>query len=169
MKSILDYDPISGLFTWKVSPTASVNIGDIAGSINGKGYIVIRINNNGYLAHRLAWFYVHGYFPEYEVDHNNRIKHDNRLENLKEATRSCNQRNIGLASNNKSGVKGVSFDKRAHQWRSDIVVNTKLHYLGRYNDFNDAVCARLAAEQCLDWPGCDSNSPAFQYVKKNIL
>lgn len=59
--------------------------------------------------------------------------------------------------------------KEVRKLFSYIAINKKLKFLGRYNEFENAVCARLSAEQCLDWQGCDSESPAYQYVKENIL
>jgi len=92
------------------------------------------------------------------------IKYHNWWDNLREATQQCNQRNVGTRSDNTSGVKGVTWHKRDKQWVAQICVNKKNKSIGYYADFDDAVCARLAAEQCVDWAGCDSSSPAYQYV-----
>jgi Fe-S oxidoreductase len=75
-------------------------------------------------------------------------------------------RNTGNHKNNISGVKGVWWNKNRKRWNAYIFVNTKLKYLGAYKNFDEAVCTRLAIEQCLNWDGCDSNSPAYQYVQK---
>jgi len=163
---VLDYNVKTGIFKWKISG-GSIRENRIAGSIreDGDGYIEICINGKYYLAHRLAWFYVHGYFPEHGLDHMDRIKHHNGIDNLREATQSCNMRNTGNLKNNTSGVKGVHWHKLAKKWNAKIMVLNKTKHLGLYKDFNNAVCARLAGEQCLDWANCDSSSPAYQYVK----
>lgn len=163
----LMYNPWTGYFYWKVSNTNSVHINDIAGSKHKKGYIMIGINGIRIYAHRLAWFYIYGYMPEHGIDHKDRIKHHNWILNLREATQQCNTRNTGNRKNNTSGIKGVSWHKKTNRWKSSISSN-KEKSLGAYKDFDDAVCARLAGEQCLDWEGCDSCSPAYQYVKENI-
>lgn len=128
----------------------------------------ICIDYKNYSAHRLAWLYIHGYLPENQIDHINRQKIDNRICNLREVSSQCNTRNTGNRIDNKSGVKGICFDESRGNWIVYIEVNQKRTYLGRINDFDESVCLRLCAEQCLGWSGCDSNSPAYQYVKKNI-
>ena len=73
----LMYNPWTGFLYWKVSNSNRIKIGNIAGYKRKDGYIQIRIDTKLYLAHRLIWFYVKGYFPEYGVDHNNQITHHN--------------------------------------------------------------------------------------------
>jgi len=165
----LVYNKLTGVFRWKISNTNSVKIGSKAGCIDKlNGYAVIGINNQIYLTHRLAWFYEYGYMPENMIDHIDRIKHHNWILNLRETSRQCNLRNTGNPKDNTSGVKGVYFCKKSNKWYAQIPKNKKQKVLGYYKDFDDAVCARLAGEQCLAWESCDSNSPAFQYVTENI-
>ncbi|MDP8268316.1 MAG: HNH endonuclease signature motif containing protein [Candidatus Tenebribacter davisii] len=164
----LDYDPLTGIFIRKISNNQSVKIGEIAGYKNSEGYIAIRVNTTQYKAHRLAWFYVYCYFPENDIDHIDRVKHNNRISNLREVSRSCNIKNAGNRKDNKSGVKGVTFSKRDRYWTAMIAINQKTKNLGTFKDFDDAVCCRLAVEQCLNWEGCDSCSPAYQYVKNHV-
>ncbi|MDP8268305.1 MAG: hypothetical protein P9L97_06200 [Candidatus Tenebribacter davisii] len=164
----LDYNSLTGIFIRKISNSSRVKIGDIAGSKNKKGYIQICVNGKLYLAHRLAYFHYHGYMPENQIDHEDQIKHHNWILNLREASDQCQQRNQGTPKNNTSGVKGVVWNKNRSKWIAQITLNFKNKGLGYYKDFNNAVCARLAGEQCLNWEGCDSSSPAYQYVKENI-
>lgn len=168
LKRQLKYNPKTGIFTWLISNSNCIKIGDDAGTMHSTGYIHIRIARKDYKAHRLAWLYVYGYFPENDLDHKDRIKHHNWIKNLREASKQCNNRNQGTPKNNTSGVKGVSWYKSTNKWRGQIVVNKKNKNLGCYDDFDDAVCARLSAEQCLNWNECDSSSPAYKYVKENI-
>jgi hypothetical protein len=78
-------------------------------------------------------------------------------------------RNTGNPINNTSGVKGISWDKPANKWYARIKTNGKLKHLGYYKNFDDAVKARYKAEKKLDWKGCDSSSPAYQYLNENNL
>jgi len=144
-------------------------IGSKAGWKDKVGYIHIRIDGRLYLAHRLIWLREYGYFPEYFLDHINQNPSDNRLKNLREVSPSCNLRNRGNPMNNTSGIKGVHWYKPTGKWKSQINVCCVAVHLGHYKSFDNAVCARLAGEQCVGWEGCDSNSPAYQYVQKNII
>jgi hypothetical protein len=166
LKEILDYDKNTGIFTCKKKRKGTKGLGRRAGSKRKDGYCVIRIGGKDYYAHRLAWLYVYGYFPENYLDHKNRDPYDNRISNLREVSPSCNLRNTGNPCDNKTGVKGVYLNKKWNMWNAGVRVNGKTKHLGYYKDFEDAVCARLAFEQCVGWSGCDSSSPAFKYVKK---
>ena len=126
------------------------------------------IDGRPHKAHRLAWLYVYGYLPEGRLDHIDRIKDNNRIANLREAGQQCNRRNTGNPNNNTSGVKGVYWFNRDKVWRASIRINGKYIYLGRHNDFEEAVCHRFAAEQAEGWSGCDKSSPAYQYVMEML-
>lgn len=170
LKEIVTYDPSTGIFT----RTAKANkkgfmAGMVAGSKDGRGYISFSIGNKKYRSHRLAFLWMEGYLPENVVDHIDRIKTNNKWENLREVSRTCNIRNCGGYSHNTSGCKGVCFSPERKQWVAMIVVNNKGKFLGRYKDFADAVCARFAAEQCLGWGQCDSKSQAHQYVENMLM
>ena len=159
LKDIATYNPITGYFKGISFMLGKYIVGD--------GYLQIGIYKNRYLSHRLAWLYVYGYFPEGDIDHINRIKTDNRIKNLREVWRLCNIRNSKTPRNNKSGVKGVSWNKASNKWESRIGLNNKSKNLGLNIDFVEAVCLRLAAEQCLDWGSCDIESSASKYIKNN--
>ncbi len=109
-----------------------------------------------------------GYMPENEIDHTNRNRSDNRIENLREVSRSCNRKNTGNQKNNSSGVKGVHKSGQSG-WSAHIGNGKEQHYLGYTKDFEEAVLLRLAAEQCLGWSGCDLASPAYQYALSHGL
>lgn len=107
LKEVLEYDPETGHFTWKINKRRA-KAGDRAGSIVAHGYILIRVDQTRQLAHRLAWFYVTGEWPEKDIDHINGVPGDNRLENLRQATRAENCKNLKVSSRSTTGVKGVS-------------------------------------------------------------
>jgi len=128
----------------------------------------LKVDGVKYQAHRLAWLYVYGYLPENDIDHIDRIKGNNRIENLREVSKVCNLRNTGNIRSNTSGVKGVSFINKKHKWQAQIMINRTSFHLGYFTSFTEAVCHRLAAEQCVDWEGCDSSSPSFVFIQKHI-
>ncbi len=162
------YDSNTGLFYWLKPTSNSVKIGDKAGIKKPSGYIVMTINNTSYYAHRMAWFYVNGFIPNNPIDHINRNKSDNRITNLRVVTNQCNMRNSNKQKNNKSGVTGVSWNKDYNKWQSNIKVDSIGKYLGMSIFFEEAVALRLAAEQCLDWSGCNSRTDAFLFMKKYL-
>lgn len=148
LKELLYYDYETGIFIWLVSKAIRIKIGSIAGALRKDGYLNIEIDYKGYLAHRLAWLYMTGEWPENQIDHINMIKSDNRFCNLREATRNENRHNQTKFSNNTSGIKGVDWHKPNHKWRARIRLNNKLIYLGSYNDIKDAAAAyEIASKQ----------------------
>jgi len=165
LKSELNYNPKTGKFYW-IKPGKGRRKNGVAGGLNN-GYICISWKGKKYQAHRLAWLYIHGYLPENDIDHINRDRTDNRLTNIREASRSCNLRNRGNFKNNKSGVKGVFYNQYS-SFEVMIKINGKKINIGSFGDLTEAVCHRLAAEQAEDWAGCDSSSPAYKYVRKYI-
>jgi len=85
VKELLNYDPATGFFSWCVPKRKKY----IASNQNGK-YQRIDIDGQKYLAHRIAWLYVYGKFPDNEIDHINFVKHDNRITNLRDVTHRVN-------------------------------------------------------------------------------
>ena len=147
LRSILDYNPDTGIFTRKVRAANCVKVGDRAGSPNGDGYLQIMVQSRKYLAHRLAWLYVYGVWPNDQLDHINRIRTDNRRANLREVSHKQNGQNKSKPSNNTSGHPGVSWYKRISKWQARIMHNYKLIHLGYFTDIEDAITARKAAEK----------------------
>lgn len=142
LKELLSYDPSTGIFTWKTKPSRSVKVGAVAGCKNGRGYVIIGLEQKRYRAHRLAWLCVHGEFPPEEIDHINGIRGDNRIDNLRAVNSVENSRNQRMSSLNTSGVTGVRWNKADRRWMSKIGT---IH-LGSYHSMAEAVSARKAAE-----------------------
>lgn len=161
LKELLSYDPDTGIFKWRVH-RFSVKVGDIAGSLSDSGYVIIGINHRLYRAHRLAWLYVHGYFPENGLDHINRIRNDNRIINLREVSRSCNLRNAKGNSGSFSGIKGVV--PHLGVWRVFITVKGKMLWLGGFSSKYFAAKSRYEAEIKHGYITCDSYSEAKKYI-----
>ena len=131
LKQVLYYDNKTGEFTWRENSSKSMS-NKAAGFLNDQGYILIGIGNDKYRAHRLAWLYVYGEWPQNDLDHINGIKTDNFITNLREATDSQNLSNSKKPKTNKSGFKGVSWHSNAKKWQSHIRVNGKSIYLGLF-------------------------------------
>ena len=93
VRSLLDYNPETGVFYWRQDRSIKVRAGDRAGSIRSDGYIHFRINGTRYLAHRLVWLWMVGEWRREEVDHVNLVRDDNRWGNLREATHAENSVN----------------------------------------------------------------------------
>jgi hypothetical protein len=144
---LLDYNPNTGQFRWKVNHSTRAKQNGLAGRKHNKGYWTIRINNKDYLAHRLAWLWMTGSWPINTIDHINGIRNDNRLCNLREATHAEQKQNVVKRKNNKSQYTGVSFCKKRQLWRSDIWLNYKQIFLGYFDTAEQAAEAYKAAKE----------------------
>ena len=148
-----DYNPETGIITWKISPCHAIKVGHKAGSkrkrSRGKGYeFFIRFNYKYYNASRLAYFLYHGKDPKgKQVDHIDGNPLNNKIDNLRLATGSQNQMNRGLLKNNTSGVVGVYWVESVQKWRAQIDCKNKRIYLGYFDDKEEAIAARIAAEK----------------------
>lgn len=141
LKSRLSYDPETGVFR-------RLSTGRKAGTVRPNGYIQIGVDGKLYRAHRLAWLLVHGHFPESDIDHINRDRADNRIANLRLATRSENMCNRSIAANNSSGVTGVCWDASREKWLVQIKrKGAPQKNLGRYATLEEAAAVRANAEQ----------------------
>lgn len=138
LKELLEYNGENGKFTWKANYGSAAKSGNIAGYVNKLGYVMIGVGGKRYLAHRLVWLYVNGYFPKECIDHINGDKSDNRIHNLREATKSENEYNKKVHTNSKSGVKGVYWNKINKKWVADIRANGKYFYIGSFETLKEA-------------------------------
>jgi hypothetical protein len=143
LREVLSYDPETGVFTWKVRSSNRISIGDAASCKNDAGYILIRIDGQLHRAHRLAWLYVHGVWPESEIDHRNGVRSDNWISNLREATRKQNAQNLGLTSKH----PGVYWATDKELWRVRIMTNGRRVHVGYFEDLGAAIEARGKAKE----------------------
>ena len=127
----------NGNLYWKINRTGKAKQGTKAGCLLGKGYRSCKIQGQQFLVHRIIFLYHHGYLPKF-IDHINGVKDDNRVENLREATLSQNNSNSKIRSNNTSGIKGVSWDKKSKKWLVYINLHYQRKYIGRYNTIEEA-------------------------------
>lgn len=126
----------------------NTKIGFEAGTPNGLGYKRVMVNGKHTMVHHIVWVMHNGEIPEgMEIDHNDHVRYNNRIENLTLVDRTINMQNKSKYKNNTTGVCGVSFRKDTGKWRAIITVNKKKIYIGNYYNLDDAVAARLAAEK----------------------
>lgn len=156
LRELLDYDPLTGLFVWRVR-AANIKPGTVTGakSSNKTGYAQIGIAGKIYYGHRLAWLYVYGEWPKLHIDHINGNKANNWIANLRDVDRSTNLQNMrGPTANNKSsGVMGVRWSARENRWVARIRIGGKLKHIGQYTDKGVAARAYLEAKRSLH-AGC---------------
>lgn len=158
VRELLHYDPATGVFTRKVRLAQRHNVGDRADFLitggNNEGYCRVSFDSKRYLAHRVAWLYVHGSWPKLDIDHINGNKRDNRLANLREVDRSTNLENQRKPrfENTSSGFLGVTLRKK-RRYVARIQVHGKNIYLGVFDSGIEAHAAYLVAKRKLH-DGC---------------
>lgn len=177
LRSVLRYDPINGVFSWRDPQPAKARAvrarkcpSLIAGYTAKNGYVAISISGNLYYAHRLAFLYMTGSHPAGEADHDNHIKADNRWANLKDVTGRRNAKNLPLLIRNKHGISGVSRHKISGRWISNIQVSQRQKFLGTFDAFFDACAARKSAEAHYGFHenhGRELTSDPAQHAKSN--
>jgi len=128
------YNSLTGGMIWARNSPCSV-------TPNSNGYLPITWNQ-----HRLAWYLVHGEFPDREIDHKDGRRANNKLSNLRLVDQSGQRKNSKLQNNNSSGMQGISWSKNANKWEVYIHNNCKKIHLGLFNTFEDAVKVRKSAE-----------------------
>ena len=159
LKEYLTYDPESGLFRWRYDGKNQIKSGQLAGTFRKNTKLIyIMIKGNRYRADKLAFLYMTGIYPDYEIHHKNGARFINSWDNLEmeripEITNYDEKQNV---------IRGVTKDAN---YKVLIYSDGGKHYLGSYVDFDEAVCVRYAAEQACYG---EMKSPAQKYVKENI-
>lgn len=163
-RELLNYEPETGVFTWKERPVSdfvsgvhgpaqeckrwnSRYAGIEAGRYDAKGYRVISIGHKPFLAHRLAWLIVSGEWPAEHIDHRNGDPADNRITNLRECSHAENHQNRRRQSNNTSGFIGVTRRKTENKWAAKIRVGGKEIHLGVFREKEAAAAAYADAKR----------------------
>lgn len=139
VKTLLSYSPDTGALTWRKTNKR-------AGTRHYSGYRNVFIDGRCYIEHRVIWLYVYGEWPSVDIDHINRLRDDNRLQNLRLATREENCQNQPIRKTNKSGRTGIYFHKISQKWAAVINVRKKQLHLGVFDTLEEAVAARKNAE-----------------------
>lgn len=159
VRSLFEYDPETGVLTWKERPREHFSSDRIwngtntrcAGRPTGRransdGYLDVCIDGVLYKAHRIIWLWCNGTMPN-EVDHDNGVRSDNRIDNLRDSSRAGNMKNKGMRKDNRSGVTGVGWHAKDRRWVAHIKVDGKFRRLGGFVEKDDAIAARLKAEK----------------------
>lgn len=152
IRDLLNYDPETGLFSWRVNRSTSTRIGDPAGNVTSWGYHVICVDYIKYMAHRLAWLHVYGHWPVLDIDHINGVRNDNRIINLRDVTPQINSQNL-LRAMPSSKTKLLGCHMNRGRFTAQIRVNGKIMHLGRFDTPEPAHAAYLAAKRKLH-EGC---------------
>lgn len=148
LREVLDYDPATGEFQWKLLGRGRKK--GVLDCVGNHGYVVIRIDNKLHLAHRLAWMYVHGSWPDGDIDHEDGITTNNRILNLRDGTTGQNLQNRkGAQSNNKLGLLGAHFCDSAKRFRATVTVARKPIIVGYYDTPEEAHQAYLEKKRDL--------------------
>lgn len=147
LEKLLKYDPDTGEFRWRIRRSNRAPKGSLAGCRDRYGYVVIRLDDTLYKAHRLAWLYCYGAWPAKNLDHINQMPDDNRIANLREVDQHENNQNRRLQRNSSSGVTGVSLHKASQRWHARIHTREGCRSLGYYDTKEAAILARRTAEQ----------------------
>ena len=159
-QEFLSYDPETGVLYWKPRERKWFSSDRIYHSWNTRysnrkafiyksrrGYLHGAIFRKTYQAHRIAWLISYGRWPVDQIDHENGVRSDNRLCNLREASNKENSTNLGVRRDNKTGVTGVFWYKNKEKWVAQISLDKKIKNLGYYENFKDAFEVRKEAER----------------------
>lgn len=134
----INYDETTGILTWRIN-VGTIKAGTVAGNYMGRGYRQVCIDQRAYLVHRLAWFMFHGVWPDGDIDHINGIRDDNRIENLRDVSRSVNMQNqVRPHRENTSGYLGVCFNKNLNKWDARIRFAGVSRYIGSFETAEQA-------------------------------
>lgn len=145
LRSLLHYDSETGIFTY-LQDGLHKKKGETAGYVGRNGYRAVKLDAQIYYAHRLAFLYMTGSFPENHVDHINHVRTDNRWCNLRPVTQAENNRNASKRKDNTSGYTGVSLSKGTMKWTASCSINGKRKQLGTFENKEDAAAAVAAAK-----------------------
>ena len=149
LKELLSYDSDTGIFTCLVSRSPA-RAGQPTGCLNPLGYTVIGVDRKLHYAHRLAWLYTHGSWPNGVIDHINGQRSDNRLANLRDVTQKDNVQNpSNRPKKNQHGATGVYKDRKNGRWLAAIFRDGKKYFLGAFESMKEAGAAYNEADEKL--------------------
>jgi hypothetical protein len=140
-----------------VKSRQGIRVGQRAGYLNSHGYRLTMICGRLYCAHRLIWLMHHGRWPTDQLDHIDRNRQNNRIENLREVTNAENHQNMSIHKDNKSGLPGVSWYKRDGKWWARGMLNGKAYHIGLFD------CPIAAFRAFCNW--CRANHPFTPYTE----
>lgn len=140
----LSYNSKTGIFTWLTGRFKDQRAGCVCGKLPDQGYWEITINKSRYKAHRLAWLYTYGEFPPKHIDHRDKNRTNNKIDNLRPADDSVNSKNQSIYKNSPSGFHGVT--RHGNRWRARINIDGKKVHLGVFDTIEEAAKCRRESE-----------------------
>lgn len=155
LRELLIYDRETGLFTRRIGVPGHA-AGEAVGSVDGNGYLLTTVDGEYHRLHRLAWLYEHGAWPDALIDHKNRKRTDNRLSNLRLATKVENAQNASHHRDCRSGIKGV-WEYKPGRWRAAISLEGHRIHLGVFETSDAAGRAYMAASERMQTHGGNGN------------
>lgn len=166
VQELFDYNPESGELIKRVVNGCKDPLEFRA---KPEDYLKVSVYGKSYPTHHIIWLHQKGYLPK-QIDHKNRCRWDNRLNNLREVTTAQNSRNRTTQKTPHKilGIFSYETKKKGVRWGARISDTYKQYTIGIFDSFTEAVCHRLAAEQCLDPESYGLNSPAYLYVTQFI-
>ena len=169
LKEVLNYNPVTGVWRRLKALSNSVkNIKIVGGICKTHGYRRMSIDGVRYRSNRLAWMYMEGYFPEHVVDHKDKIRHNDKWDNLRAITQQCNMKNCKISVASKTDITGVNIHKNGKFFTYININGTKKH-LGYFAKLGEAAMARWQAEKKYNWPNCQTTSTSYLYLKESGL
>lgn len=159
LRQLIEYRPDTGELVWKPRVPSDFNArnpeaacdafnrrraGQIAGKVNRQGYVIVQVDGQAYKGHRIAWAMYHGAWPEGVIDHINRQKADNKIQNLRDVSQAENCENRSINRNHDSGVKGVTWHAKDNMWHVRVRIDGKLKTIFRSWDKPEAIRALIA-------------------------
>lgn len=148
LREYLSYDQITGVIKWK-KRRRGIRLGSEAGKTTNGVYRKIKFNGALLKYHRVAWAIYYGEWPNGHIDHIDGDGLNNSISNLRQCNQSQNSRNMKMTSANTSGVKGITWHKKANKWMAQIMLNRKNHYIGLFEDILDAEIAVVNSRKIL--------------------
>jgi hypothetical protein len=154
LKQLLHYNPETGIFT-RLTSNRKQKTGDIAGGLNTIGYWTIHVDNARRYAHRLAWLYVHGAWPNGDIDHINGNRADCKISNLRDVPHKINMQNSTKPrSNNKTGFLGVHWSGTRNKFIAKIKTDNKSKHIGCFDTSEEAYAAYVSEKRICHPGGC---------------
>jgi hypothetical protein len=147
LHQFFNYDPKTGILTWKTMSSTKKPAGSIAGCVNGAGYRHLQLHGSMLLVHRIAFAMTHGRWPIECCDHINGNTLDNRACNLRECTKTQNTHNSRSHTKSRSGVKGVTWHSKRRHWYVRIMHNGRKRYFGAFKKLADAARVARSAQR----------------------
>lgn len=137
LRKLFEYNEQTGILYWSVNKGRATK-GDIAGTNHNKGYLSVQIDKTAYLLHRVIWCIYYGQWPSKFIDHIDLNKKNNKINNLRLATRANNCQNHARRIDSNSSIKGVTWHVRLNKWQARVQIDNKRVHLGYFHNLMDA-------------------------------